>query len=121
MAATIIDGKALARKIKDEVRHEVEALAARDLTPNLVSLQVGESEPSRAYLAGQKKACSEAGILYTHVALDANTGERQLLAHVDGVCKNREVTGLIVQLPMPARLDPRLADDVRRRILRTRQ
>jgi methylenetetrahydrofolate dehydrogenase (NADP+)/methenyltetrahydrofolate cyclohydrolase len=109
MAATIIDGRALARKIKDEVRSEVEALAARDLTPNLVSLQVGESDPSRAYLAGQKRACSEAGILYTHVALDGNTGERQLLAHVSGVCKNPEVTGLIIQLPVPARLDVRKA------------
>jgi methylenetetrahydrofolate dehydrogenase (NADP+)/methenyltetrahydrofolate cyclohydrolase len=109
MAAEIIDGKALARKIRDEVKAEVEALAARDHVPNLVSLQVGESEPSRAYLASQKKACAEAGIHYTHVALDANTGERQLLAHVDGVCKNPEVTGVIIQLPVPPRLDVRKA------------
>jgi methylenetetrahydrofolate dehydrogenase (NADP+) / methenyltetrahydrofolate cyclohydrolase len=107
--ARIIDGKALARKVRDELKGEVDSLIARDFPPNLVSLQVGESEPSRAYLESQKKACGEAGILYTHVRLDANVGERQLLAHVDGICRNPEVTGLIIQLPMPARLDPRKA------------
>ncbi len=109
MPAKIIDGKALARKIRDGLRAEVDALVARDLPPNLVSLQVGESEPSRAYLESQKKACGQAGILYPHVSLDANVGERQLLAHVDGICRNPEVTGLILQLPVPARLDVRKA------------
>jgi methylenetetrahydrofolate dehydrogenase (NADP+)/methenyltetrahydrofolate cyclohydrolase len=105
MAAMILDGRALGRAIRDQVRREVEALAARDFVPNLVSLQVGESEPSRAYLASQKKACAEAGILYTHVSLDRNVTERHFLAHVDGISKNPEVTALIIQLPVPPRLD----------------
>jgi methylenetetrahydrofolate dehydrogenase (NADP+)/methenyltetrahydrofolate cyclohydrolase len=109
MTARTIDGRALARRIKDEVRREVEALVAIDVPPNLVSLQVGESEPSRAYLESQKKACGEVGILYTHVQLDRNVAPRQLLAHVDGICKNPEVTGLIIQLPVPARLDVKQA------------
>jgi methylenetetrahydrofolate dehydrogenase (NADP+)/methenyltetrahydrofolate cyclohydrolase len=109
MPATILDGRALGRKIRDEVRLEVDALAKAGVAPALVSLQVGESEPSRAYLSSQKKACAEAGILYTNVTLDANTTERQFLAHVDGISKNPEVTGLIIQLPVPARLDVRAA------------
>src|SRR5437773_6512408 len=101
MTARLIDGKALAQKIRDELKAEVEDLVQRDAPPNLVSIQVGESEPSRAYLDSQKRACAKAGILYTHVALDANASERQLLAHLDGICRNPEVTGLILQLPVP--------------------
>src|SRR3989442_31718 len=109
MAAQLIDGKAVGRKIREDVKREVEALVAPDFPPNLVSLQVGESEPARAYLESQKRACGQAGILYTHVSLDANVGERQLLAHVDGICRNPEVSGLILQLPVPPRLDVRKA------------
>jgi methylenetetrahydrofolate dehydrogenase (NADP+)/methenyltetrahydrofolate cyclohydrolase len=109
MAARIIDGKTIARKIRDDLKRDVDGMIARDAPPNLVSLQIGESNPSQAYLDSQKKACEKAGILYTHVRLDANTGERQLLAHVDGICKNPEVTGLILQLPVPPRLDVRRA------------
>jgi methylenetetrahydrofolate dehydrogenase (NADP+)/methenyltetrahydrofolate cyclohydrolase len=105
MKARVLDGRAIGRAIQEDVRREVEALAARDFPPNLVSLQVGESEPSRAYLESQKKACAAAGILWTHVSLDANVSERHFLAHVDGISKNPEVTGLIIQLPVPARLD----------------
>lgn len=105
MTATILDGRALGRAIREEVRREVEALARRNLAPSLVSLQVGESEPSRAYLASQKKACAEAGLLYTHVSLDQNVPERSFHAHIDGISRNPEVSGLIIQLPVPARLD----------------
>lgn len=105
MTARILDGRALGRAIRESLRAEVEALVRRDFPPNLVSLQVGESEPSRAYLESQKKACGAAGILYTHVTLDENVSERHFVAHVEGICKNPEVTGLIIQLPVPARLD----------------
>ncbi|GIW72263.1 MAG: bifunctional protein FolD 1 [Planctomycetota bacterium] len=105
MAATVLDGRALARAIREEVRRRVQALAERGFPPNLVSIQVGESEPSRAYLMSQRRACAEAGILYSHVQLDAGVSERQLIAHVRAVCDNEEVTGLIIQLPVPERLD----------------
>jgi methylenetetrahydrofolate dehydrogenase (NADP+)/methenyltetrahydrofolate cyclohydrolase len=101
----ILDGKAVSRAIREEVKRRVEALVERDAPPNLVSIQVGESEPSRAYLESQRRACAKAGILYSHVQLDAGVGERQLIAHVRGICGNEEVTGLIVQLPVPQRLD----------------
>ncbi len=105
MKARILDGRAVGRAIREQVKRDVQDLVARDFPPNLVSLQVGESEPSRAYLESQRRACAEVGILYTHVSLDANVGERQFLAHVDGISRNPEVTGLIIQLPVPPRLD----------------
>ncbi|RME70467.1 MAG: bifunctional 5,10-methylenetetrahydrofolate dehydrogenase/5,10-methenyltetrahydrofolate cyclohydrolase [Planctomycetota bacterium] len=103
--ATILDGRAVAQAIRDEVRERVELLAQRDRRPNLVSIQVGESEPSRAYIQSQRRACAEVGILYSHVQLDPGVSTRQLAAHVRGVCANPEVTGLIVQLPVPERID----------------
>lgn len=104
MPALTIDGRALAHRVKEQVKRDVEGLVALDLPPNLVSLQVGESEPSQHYLESQKRACAEVGILYSHVRLDKRIGERQFLAHVDGICKNPEVNGLIIQLPVPKRL-----------------
>ncbi len=100
-----LDGRAIAERIRAEVRERVARLAERDRTPNLVSLQVGESEPSRAYLESQRRACAEVGILYSHVQLDAGVSERQLVAHVRGICANPEVSGVIIQLPVPERLD----------------
>lgn len=109
MTALILDGRAIARAIREEVRQRTARLIAKDRAPNLVSMQVGESEPSRAYLDSQKRACAAVGILYSHVRLDGAIGERQLLAHVQGICANDEVTGLIIQLPVPARIDLRKA------------
>lgn len=109
MSAKILEGRDLGRSMIRARRGDVEALHAEDAPPNLASLQVGDCEASRAYIQFQKRACTDVGILYTHTTLDANCGERQVLAHVRGLCRNPEVTGVIVQLPVPDCVDVRKA------------
>jgi len=109
MTARVLDGREVAARIRERVRSEVSSLLEAGTPPHLVSLQVGQSEPSRAYLQSQRRACVDLGILYTHVQLDEESTDRQLLAHVHSLCQNPEVTGLIIQLPVPRRLDVRKA------------
>lgn len=109
MVAEILGGKALAASLRTKLRARVDKLIAADFPPSLLSLQVGESQPSRAYIQSQRRACAEHDILYTHLQLDGNVSERQFLAHVRSACENPEVTGVIIQLPVPVRLDVRRA------------
>ncbi|MHC4829982.1 MAG: bifunctional 5,10-methylenetetrahydrofolate dehydrogenase/5,10-methenyltetrahydrofolate cyclohydrolase [Planctomycetota bacterium] len=105
MAAKILDGRAISKRIRARVRTEVKELRSSGAQPNLVSLQVGFSNPSHAYLQSQRRACSRAGILYAHVSLDQESTEEHVNAHVRGICANPVVTGLIIQLPVPERID----------------
>ncbi len=107
--ATVLDGRKLAREIKEQLAEDVARLRTDGAAPSLVSLQVGESDPSRAYLESQKRSCAEVGIYWSHVQLDKDLPERDFLAHVDGICKNPCVTGLIIQLPVPKRLNVKRA------------
>jgi methylenetetrahydrofolate dehydrogenase (NADP+) / methenyltetrahydrofolate cyclohydrolase len=109
MPAKILEGRDLGRSMIRALRGDVDALHENDAPPNLASLQVGECEASRAYIQFQKRACTNVGILYTHTTLDAKGGERQVLAHVRALCSNPEVTGVIVQLPVPDGVDIRKA------------
>lgn len=99
----------MATTLRAGLAADMEALQAADRVPSLVSLQVGASDPSRAYLDSQRRACAKLGILYNHISIDAKSTTRQVAAHVRGVCLNPEVTGLILQLPVPDGIDVREA------------
>ena len=105
MTAEILDGRALGASIRHALTSEVEALDEVGAHPALASLQVGASEASRAYMKGQRRACADVGILYTRISLDEASPEEHVLAHIRGICKNPVVSGLIIQLPVPAGID----------------
>lgn len=100
--AQIIDGKAISAKVKEEVKAEVE----RDgLNVGLAVVIVGDDPASRVYVNNKKKACEFCGIKSFEYALPEETTEKELLDLVDTLNADKNVNGILVQLPLPAHLD----------------
>ena len=100
--AQIMDGKALAKKIKEQVAAQAAALPRR---PGLAVLLVGENPASQVYVRGKEKDCEECGILNLGAKLPADTTEAELLTHIDRLNTDPAVDGILVQLPLPAHID----------------
>ena len=112
MAATIIDGKAYAEKITADLKAEIEAFKQTGGAVHLVAVQVGENAASRIYIRNQKASCEAAAIDYTLLELPAETSQADLEAKIRDLNADSNVTGLILQMPLPAGLDPRAAQGV---------
>jgi len=107
MAADVIDGGAIAQKITDGLKEEIATLTAAGRQPHLVAVQVGENPASRIYVRNQKKQCEEVGIRYTLDELPEDTTEAGLLAHVDKLNADPDVSAIILQMPVPAGVNAR--------------
>jgi methylenetetrahydrofolate dehydrogenase (NADP+) / methenyltetrahydrofolate cyclohydrolase len=102
MTATLIDGKALAVRVKSEVRRETDALAARGARrPGLAVVMVGDSHASEIYVRNKRRACEETGIVSVAHDLPSSTTEAALLALIDGLNADSTIDGILVQLPLP--------------------
>ena len=97
-----MDGKALAKKIKEQVAAQAAALPRR---PGLAVLLVGENPASQVYVRGKEKDCEECGILNLGAKLPAETTEEELLAHIAQLNADPAVDGILVQLPLPRHID----------------
>lgn len=107
MSAKIIDGKAIAEKIKKEIALEVAAMIDADVkAPHLAAILVGNDPASETYVASKEKACHAVGITSTTYRLPASTTEQELLDMIDFVNNDDEIDGFIVQLPLPEHIDP---------------
>ena len=107
MAARPIDGKAVAAAVRQRVREEVAALVAEGArAPGLATVLVGEDPASQIYVRNKHKACEEAGMRSLHHGLPADTSETELLELVAELGLDEEVDGILVQLPVPERIDP---------------
>ncbi len=107
MAATIIDGNRIAEGIKQSAREELQELKEKGKPIHLVALQMGENPASRVYIRNQRKSCEEMGISYTLDQLPENTTEEQLISHIEELNKRKDVTGIILQLPVPQGINAR--------------
>lgn len=107
MKAKIIDGKAIARDIREEIAAETSALAATGTRPGLGVVLVGEDPASQVYVRMKTRACAEAGIYTRDVRPPASVEEEDLLAEVDALNADPEIHGILVQLPLPDPLDER--------------
>jgi methylenetetrahydrofolate dehydrogenase (NADP+)/methenyltetrahydrofolate cyclohydrolase len=102
----LIDGKAVAARVRAEVKAEVERLKAeRGLVPGLTVVRVGEDPASKIYVTGKKKAAEEVGFNSWEEHPDASITEAELLALVDKLNKDPAVHGILVQLPLPKHID----------------
>ena len=101
MSAQILDGKALAAKIKTELAVEVTALKAQGKSPGLGTVLVGDDPGSHSYVSGKHRDCHEVGINSIRVNLPENASEKDVLAAVHDLNSSKECTGYIVQLPLP--------------------
>ncbi|MAD41722.1 MAG: bifunctional methylenetetrahydrofolate dehydrogenase/methenyltetrahydrofolate cyclohydrolase FolD [Arcobacter sp.] len=103
---TILDGKALSNKIKDEVKVEVEELIKqKHITPGLAVILVGNDAASATYVASKAKSCKNAGIYSVVHEMPDSITEEELLETIKRMNENPSLDGILVQLPLPKHID----------------
>jgi methylenetetrahydrofolate dehydrogenase (NADP+) / methenyltetrahydrofolate cyclohydrolase len=108
MTARLLDGKAIAQKVRDEVRLGVEQFVReRGRAPGLDVVLVGEDPASVVYTRNKEKASNEVGIRGRLHRLPAATSEAELLALIDALGRDPEVDGILIQLPLPPQITER--------------
>ncbi len=106
MAATVIDGKAVAAGVRARVAEEVAALRADGVEPGLATVIVGDDPASHVYVRMKRKACDEVGIASIHHELPADVPAETLAELLERLNADPKVSGTLLQLPLPAHLDP---------------
>jgi methylenetetrahydrofolate dehydrogenase (NADP+)/methenyltetrahydrofolate cyclohydrolase len=114
MTAKIIDGKAIAAEIRQNVKQRVEhRLANGERAPGLAVVLVGSDPASQVYVRNKRKSCAEVGFISKSFDLPAETSEQELLAVIDQLNDDDAIDGILVQLPLPQHID---SDNVIERI-----
>ncbi len=100
--ATIIDGKQVAQKIRDEIAKQVEVITQDNRrAPHLAIIIVGDEPASHSYVRGKLNACRQVGFDYTLMQFAETMSEDKLLKHIGGLNEDDDIDGFIVQLPLP--------------------
>lgn len=107
MTGNILFGKEIAEKIKNDVQKELDLLKKRSINPKLVALQVGENPASKIYVSQQKKSCEELGIQYNLDQMPETSKEDDIVAELNKLNNDKTVTGIILQMPLPADVNAR--------------
>jgi methylenetetrahydrofolate dehydrogenase (NADP+)/methenyltetrahydrofolate cyclohydrolase len=105
MTAQLIDGNALAQKIRAEVAGRTKALKARGITPRLAVVLVGEDPASQVYVKHKVNDSQQTGLEATLERHPASLTEAELLARIDQLNNDPAVHGILVQLPLPKHMD----------------
>lgn len=104
-SARLIDGKALAQRVRSEVAERVLKLKEQGITPGLTVVLVGEDPASQVYVRNKALACEQAGMNSDVIRLARTTTQAELLALIEQLNQDNTVHGILVQLPLPAHLD----------------
>ncbi len=105
MPAELIDGRAIADKVRADVARRVAKLATRGIKPGLAVVLVGEDPASAVYVRSKGKACDEAGMHSITLRLPADTSEADLLARIGHMNADPGIHGILVQMPLPKQID----------------
>ena len=105
MMSTIIDGKELAKHIRQGLKDEVKELKQADIHPKLAVIMVGDDPASKVYVRNKSKACEDVGIEYEEHLLSSKTTREQLLELIEKLNNDEKVHGILVQSPLPEGLD----------------
>lgn len=106
MTANIIDGKAIAEKIRSEIKDQVaNVINQGNQVPGLAVVQVGQDPASSVYVRNKRMACKEVGMNSFEYDLNENVTQNELLSLVDELNANSEVTGILIQLPLPEHIN----------------
>jgi methylenetetrahydrofolate dehydrogenase (NADP+)/methenyltetrahydrofolate cyclohydrolase len=109
MSAVILDGKATAQTIKNNLAQRVAALKAKGINPGLGTILVGDDAGSHAYVNGKHKDCAEVGISSIRIDLPKTATQADVMSAITKLNNDQNCTGFIVQLPLPKGLDGNLA------------
>ena len=105
MTAAIINGTEIANQIREELKGKIANLKDKGIIPGLTVVLVGDDPASQSYVGMKEKACKELGLYSQTIRLPADTSEGTLLGIVDGLNKDPQVNGILVQLPLPKHID----------------
>ncbi|MDR0876672.1 MAG: bifunctional 5,10-methylene-tetrahydrofolate dehydrogenase/5,10-methylene-tetrahydrofolate cyclohydrolase [Treponema sp.] len=105
MAAIIIDGKAVAAKVRESAKLRTAVLKEKGIVPCLAVVLVGEDPASLSYVTGKEKALAEAGMLGRDIRLPSATSEAELLSLIETLNADASVHGILVQLPLPKHIN----------------
>jgi len=103
--AHLIDGKAIAAKIRSEITAEVTDLRAKGIVPGLAVVLVGDDPASAVYVRMKEKACQDVGIFSDEYKLPVDTSEQELLRLIDKLNCDLRIHGILVQLPLPGQIN----------------
>ncbi|PIC84819.1 bifunctional methylenetetrahydrofolate dehydrogenase/methenyltetrahydrofolate cyclohydrolase FolD [Sporosarcina sp. P1] len=105
MSSKKIDGKAIGREIRNELKEEVASLVAQGVQPGLAVILVGENPASETYVKNKEKSSKEAGMKSVLTKLPETVSEEDLLAEVEKLNEDDTIDGILVQLPLPKHID----------------
>lgn len=105
MVYKLLDGKDLAKRMKQAMKLEIQSMAEEGIVPGLAVVIVGNDPASRIYVNNKKKDCEEVGIKSFEYALPEETSEDQLMGLIDALNQDPAIDGILVQLPIPGHLD----------------
>ncbi|WP_442950302.1 bifunctional methylenetetrahydrofolate dehydrogenase/methenyltetrahydrofolate cyclohydrolase FolD [Paenibacillus sp. E194] len=111
ITATLLDGKALSRTIREEITAETAGLKDKGIQPGLAVVLVGEDAASQVYVNSKHKTCLELGFNSEVHRLPANTSQEELLALVHRLNEEPSIHGILVQLPLPKHIDEKAVID----------
>jgi methylenetetrahydrofolate dehydrogenase (NADP+)/methenyltetrahydrofolate cyclohydrolase len=106
VTARLLDGTALSARLRHELATRIHGLAERGIVPGLAVILVGDDPASQIYVRNKVKACVDVGIRSALQRLPSTTSEAELLAIIDGLNRDAAIHGILVQMPLPAQIDP---------------
>ena len=103
----ILDGKSLSNKIKSEIKNTIDTQFVGKLKPTLACMIVGDNPASKIYVASKEKACAAVGFGSIVVRLPENSTEQEVITEINKLNKDKKVSAILLQLPLPNGLDER--------------
>jgi len=100
-----MDGREIARRVRERVAEEVKVLKARGVTPGLTVVLVGDDPASAVYVASKGKACAEAGMTGDTIRMPATATQAELVSVVQRLNRDQSIHGILVQMPLPKQID----------------
>jgi methylenetetrahydrofolate dehydrogenase (NADP+)/methenyltetrahydrofolate cyclohydrolase len=105
MPAKLIDGKAIAKQIKEELNSDIEELKAKGITPGLAAVLVGDDPASHIYVRSKSRACKKLGIYSEVIERPADFKREDLNKLIDELNERSDIHGILIQSPLPKHLD----------------
>lgn len=105
MEDKILNGKEVSKKIKEDLKIEVDKLRKKGIVPKLAVIMVGNNEASKVYVRNKSKACDKVGVEFEEFLMEENTSEKELFDLIDKLNEDKNINGILLQSPIPKHLD----------------